>query len=254
MLSATAFSHTSDSETLAFWVLGPVSLAAALLMVWSKRAIHSALWLILTMFCLAAFYFIQDAPFLGVVQVIVYTGAIMVLFLFVIMLVGVDASESLVETLRGQRAAAVLLGLGFAGLLVFPIGSAIEHTTATGMAAANGEGNVQAISRLLFTDYVFAFEATSALLIVAAVGAMVLGHRERATRPTQKELSRQRFRDHPHPSPLPGPGVLSGHDSVDTPALLPDGSPSPLSLPGAVIVGADAPASDLETTTLRGGR
>jgi NADH-quinone oxidoreductase subunit J len=226
---AAAFTHTSNGEAVAFWILGPIALAAALLMVISKSAVHSALWLVLTMFCLAAFYFIQDAPFLGVVQIIVYTGAIMVLFLFVLMLVGVDSSESLVETLRGQRVAAILLGIGFAGLLVFPLGSAVSHTTAQGLTEVNAEGNVQAIARLLFTNYVWAFEDTSALLIVAAVGAMVLAHRERTARPTQRELSIARIRGS-HPSPLPGPGVVAHHDSVDTPALLPDGSIAELSL------------------------
>ena len=228
-VAAAAFTHTSNGEAVTFWILGPIALAAALLMVISKSAVHSALWLVLTMFCLAAFYFVQEAPFLGAVQIIVYTGAIMVLFLFVLMLVGVDSSESLTETLRGQRVAAILLGVGFAGLIVFPIGSAVSHTTATGLTDANSGGNVQAIARLLFTDYVFAFEITSALLIVAAVGAMVLGHRERAARPTQKELSIARIKGN-HPSPMPGPGIVALHDSVDTPALLPDGSPSALSL------------------------
>jgi NADH-quinone oxidoreductase subunit J len=226
---AAAFTHTSNGEAVAFWILGPIALAAALLMVISKSAVHSALWLVLTMFCLAAFYFIQEAPFLGVVQIIVYTGAIMVLFLFVLMLVGVDSSESLVETLRGQRAWAILLGIGFAGLLVFPLGAAVSHTTAQGLSGPNAEGNVQGIARLLFTNYVWAFEVVSALLIIAAIGAMILAHRERGARPTQKELSIARIRG-THPSPLPGPGIVAHHDSVDTPALLPDGSIAELSL------------------------
>jgi NADH-quinone oxidoreductase subunit J len=227
---AAAFTHTSNGEAVAFWILGPIALAAALLMVISKSAVHSALWLVLTMFCLAAFYFIQEAPFLGVVQIIVYTGAIMVLFLFVLMLVGVDSSESLVETLRGQRVWAILLGLGFMGLLVGPLAATVAHTTAQGLSEPNSGGNVQGIARLLFTNYVWAFEVTSALLIVAAVGAMVLAHRERGARPTQKELSIARIRG-AHPSPLPGPGVVAHHNSVDTPALLPDGSIAELSLP-----------------------
>jgi NADH-quinone oxidoreductase subunit J len=226
---AAAFTHTSNGEAVAFWILGPIALAAALLMVISKSAVHSALWLILTMFCLAAFYFIQEAPFLGVVQIIVYTGAIMVLFLFVLMLVGVDSSESLVETLRGQRVAAIVLGIGFAGLLVFPLASAVSHTTAQGLSGPNAEGNVQGIARILFTNYVWAFEVVSALLIIAAVGAMVLAHRERGERPTQREMSIARIRG-AHPSPLPGPGIVAHHDSVDTPALLPDGSIAELSL------------------------
>lgn len=86
-------------------------------MVWARNAVHSALWLVLTMLCLGVFYVLQAGPFIGMVQIIVYTGAIMMLFLFVLMLVGRDASDSLIETLRGQRVAAVVLGLGFAGLV-----------------------------------------------------------------------------------------------------------------------------------------
>src|ERR1700712_4479784 len=121
-LVADAFTRTGTTEAVIFWFLAPVALAGALGMVLSRNAVHAALWLVLTMFCLAVFYVIQDAPFLGLVQVIVYAGAIMVLFLFVIMLVGVDFSDSLVETLRGQRIAAIGLGLGFAGRVIFPIG------------------------------------------------------------------------------------------------------------------------------------
>ena len=146
------------------------------------------------------------------------------------MLIGIDSSDSLVEVLRGQRVAAVVLGLGFAGLIVFPIGSAIAGTSAAGLGAANGAGNVQGIARLLFTNYVFAFEIVSALLIIAAVGAMVLGHRERAPRPTQRELSERRIAGE-HPSAWTGPGIYARHDAVDSPALLPDGSPSRASLP-----------------------
>jgi NADH-quinone oxidoreductase subunit J len=122
-----------------------------------------------------------------------------------------------------------LLGIGFAGLLVFPLGAAVSHTTAQGLSGPNAEGNVQGIARLLFTNYVWAFEVVSALLIIAAIGAMILAHRERGARPTQKELSIARIRG-THPSPLPGPGIVAHHDSVDTPALLPDGSIAELSL------------------------
>jgi len=86
-------------------------------MVLSRNAVHSALWLVVTMFCLGFLYVVNAAPFLGFVQIIVYTGAIMMLFLFVLMLVGRDSSDSLIETLRGQRVAAILLGVGFAILM-----------------------------------------------------------------------------------------------------------------------------------------
>src|ERR1700748_2593173 len=109
--------YISPGETIAFWVLGPLALIGALGMLFSRNAVHSALWLVLTMLSLGMIYMVQQAPFLGFVQIIVYTGAIMMLFLFVLMMVGRDASDSLIETLRGQRTAAILLGLGFAGLV-----------------------------------------------------------------------------------------------------------------------------------------
>jgi NADH-quinone oxidoreductase subunit J len=122
------------------------------------------------------------------------------------------------------------VGLGFAALLMGAIGGAVvgdDGTVASvGLETANEEGNVTGIARLLFTDYLFAFEVTSALLITAALGAMVLAHKERDTpRLSQRELSRQRFASG-HPFPLPGPGVYAGHQSTATPALLPDGTPA----------------------------
>src|SRR4051812_30884499 len=167
-------------EAIAFWVLGPISLAGGIGMVLFRNAIHSALSLVATMMCLGAFYMIEQGPFLGFVQIIVYTGAIMILFLFVLMLVGRDASDSIVETLRGQRWAAALFGIGFALLVALSVGRAFKGRTPTNLDTPNaGGGNVHSIAYLLFTKYLFAFELTSALLIVAAVGAMVLAHIER---------------------------------------------------------------------------
>src|SRR4051812_10640905 len=194
-------------------------------MVFSRNAVHSALFLVVTMLCLGVFYVVQEAPFLGAVQIIVYTGAIMILFLFVLMLVGRDSSDSVVETLRGQRVAAIVLGVGFAGLVGAGIAEATRDTPATGLSAAQGSaGNIPSIAALLFTRYLLAFEVTSALLITAAVGAMVLAHieREPGSRRTQKELSRARFLTD-RPQTLPGPGVFARGNSVAAPALLPDG-------------------------------
>ena len=228
-----ATTHTSVAEAVVFWVLAPVALAAAVAMVFARNAVHAALLLVLDFFCLAVFYAAQDAPFLAAVQVIVYAGAIMVLFLFVLMLIGVDANESLVETLRGQRVAAIVTGLAIATVLVGAIGHAVLKTGAVGLDDANAGGNVLAIARLLFgaagrgnDSYFLAFEMTSALLIVAALGAMVLAHKEKRLRPTQRDLSIARFKGK-HPTPLPGPGVYHGTDSTTAPALLPDGTPAP---------------------------
>ena len=217
-------------EAVVFWVLGPIALAGALGMVLSRNAVHSALWLVNTMLALGVFYVVQEAPFLGAVQIIVYTGAIMILFLFVLMLVGRDSSDSVVETLRGQRVAATVLGIGFAGLVGAGIARATRDLPATGLKGTQGgRGNIPAIAELLFTRYLLAFEVTSALLITAAVGAMVLAHieREPGTRRSQKELSRARFLTSDRPQTLPGPGVYARGNSVAAPALLPDGSITP---------------------------
>ncbi|MGH3845272.1 MAG: NADH-quinone oxidoreductase subunit J [Pseudonocardiaceae bacterium] len=220
-------------ETIAFWILGPLALAGGLGMVFARNAVHSALWLAQTMLCLGALYMVGQAPFLGFVQIIVYTGAIMMLFLFVLMLVGKESVDSVVEVLRGQRVAAALGGIGLAVLLVAVLGRAVTGVTSAGLVSANtaGGGNVANLGRLLFTDYLFPFELTSALLITAAVGAMVLTFTERSKegRLTQREQVEARIRG-AHPSPLPGPGVFATLNSVATPALLPDGSPAPESL------------------------
>lgn len=221
---------------VAFWVLAPVMILAALGMILVRKPVHSAMCLAAVMISLAVQYAAQEAPFLFVVQIIVYTGAILMLFLFVLMLVGVDVRESLVETIKAQRTLAVLAGLGFGALLVFAVGNAIVGPT-IGLRAANAEngGNTQGIAALIFNRYVFGFEATSALLITAAVGAMVLAHRERLTkRRTQADLSESRMKRYAetgqHPGPLPTPGVFARHNAVDTPALLPDGTVSELSV------------------------
>jgi NADH-quinone oxidoreductase subunit J len=227
--TTTLLAASSTGESIAFWVFAPIAVLSALAMVIAKSAVHAALFLAGVMLSLAGLYALQDAPFLAAVQVIVYTGAILMLFLFVLMLVGVDSSDSLVETLRGQRVVALLVGLAFAVLLIGSIGGAVTGH-AKGLAQANADGNVMGIARLLFTKYVFAFEITSALLITAALGAMVLAHKERLVpRLTQKELSRQRFASD-HPFPLPGPGVFAAGDSIARGALLPDGTVSPDSL------------------------
>ncbi|MGN6251835.1 MAG: NADH-quinone oxidoreductase subunit J [Marmoricola sp.] len=219
---------------IAFWILAPILVLAALGMVFVRKAVHGALLLAVVMISLAVLYAVQDAPFLFAVQIIVYTGAILMLFLFVLMLVGIDASDSVVETIRGQRLWAAIVGLAFGLLLVLGVAQ-VSVGTVTGLVQANDGGNVPAIARVLFTRYVFAFEATSALLITAALGAMVLAHRERLQpRPTQADLAAQRMQDYAafgkHPGPLPSPGVFARHNAVDTPALLPDGSAAPGSI------------------------
>ncbi|MDN3354006.1 NADH-quinone oxidoreductase subunit J [Actinomadura sp. DC4] len=227
-------------ESGIFWFLAIVSVAAALGMIFMRKVVYSALLLAVVMLSLAVFYAVNEAPFLAFVQVIVYTGAVLMLFLFVIMVVGVSSTESMVETIKGQRVAAGIAGIGFGVLLILGIGNATLPPS-KGLASANADGgNVMGLARLLFgyntrthntmEGYIFAFEVTSALLITAALGAMVLAHRERLTpRPTQRELSQARMKSD-HVSTLPAPGTYARHNAVDMPALLPDGSVSELSV------------------------
>ncbi len=223
-------------EQVTFWICAILSVIGALGLVLSRKTVHSALFVAMTMINLAVLYVANSAPFLGMVQVVVYTGAIMMLFLFVLMIVGVDASDSLVETIKGQRLVGLLFGLGLGVLVTGMVGNAMSDTTAVGLEATNSVdgGNLQGIARVIFTDFLFAFEATSALLITAALGAMVLAHTERyEARATQRELSEARILGG-SPGPLAPPGVYARHNSVDTPALLPDGTPLPESVPDPV--------------------
>ncbi|MFJ5655626.1 NADH-quinone oxidoreductase subunit J [Streptomyces microflavus] len=231
MNAIAAATTTSTGEAVQFWILGTVAVIGALSTVLLKKSVHSALSLAGTMVVLAVFYLANGAYFLGIVQIIVYTGAIMMLFLFVVMLVGVTAADSLKETLKGQRWLALGCGFGFGILLIAGIGNA-SLSTFNGLGAANAlhGGNVEGLANLIFTKYVFAFEITGALLITATVGAMVLTHRERTERAkTQREMSEERIRGK-HLPPLPAPGVYARHNAVDIAGLLPDGTPSELTV------------------------
>lgn len=226
--------EVGTGEAIVFWVCGTLAVLGALGMVISRKAVHSALFIALTMINLAILYVANSAPFLGMVQIIVYTGAVMMLFLFVLMVVGVDSSDSLIETIKGQRVAALLLGIGFSILLIAGIGNGLAESSSVGLAEANSAqgGNVEGLAALMFSDYVVAFQVTAALLITAALGAMILTHRERwMPKKTQRELSQERFASGQHPGQLPPPGVYARSNAVDTPALLPDGSTSDLSVP-----------------------
>jgi NADH-quinone oxidoreductase subunit J len=175
ILAATA---SERAELITFIVLAPLSVVSALGMVLSRNAVYSALLLVVNFFCLAGFYVLLEAQFVAAVQVIVYAGAIMVLFLFVLMLLGVESRESVRETIRGQRPAAVLLTLGLLVAIVGALLGGVFDAAPASLAAANEGGNVQAVGRLLFTRYTFAFETAGVLLVVAAVGALVLGKRQ----------------------------------------------------------------------------
>ena len=129
----------------AFWILAPVMVVAALGILFVRKAVHAALLLAVVMISLAVLCAVLEAPFLFAVQIIVYTGAILMLFLFVLMLVGVDASDSIVETLRGQRVVAAVGGLLFGGTLVVAI-TQVTYGTVVGMETANEGGNVEVMA------------------------------------------------------------------------------------------------------------
>jgi NADH-quinone oxidoreductase subunit J len=217
-------------EEVAFWIVAVPAVIFALGVVLASKAVYSALCLAATMILLAVAYLAQGAMFLGVVQVVVYTGAVMMLFLFVVMLVGVDSSDSLVETLRGHRIAAAVAGTGFGLLLVTLIARAVLPIPrpVDGVAPVYPPNSVEALADTVFVRYVWAFELTAALLITATLGAMILAYHERiATALSQREWSILRFREGQRATPLPNPGVYARGNAVDLPALLPDGAPAP---------------------------
>jgi NADH-quinone oxidoreductase subunit J len=228
----------ATTQGITFWLLAVISVVAGLGMVLARRAVHCAVLLAVVMLSLAVLYALAGAPFLAFVQVIVYTGAVLMLFLFVLMMVGVAASDSIVETIRGQRLAAGLAGIGLLVLLALTVGHAVIGPAAPATAQF-GNSNVQGVATLIFTTYVFPFEVTSALLITAALGAMVLAHRERTSpKPTQRQLAGRRVASG-RPAPLPGPGTYARHNAVDMPALLPDGSPAQQSVSPVITRRAD---------------
>jgi len=163
-----------------FWIVATLAVASAIAMLFMRNAVHSALMLIVNFFCIAVFFLMLGSAFLFVVQIIVYAGAIMVLFLFVIMLLGVDPQERLREPIPGQRWVAILLGVGLVAEIVLAVrlGLGLSTGHAARLAALNRGGNVRALAAVLFNRYFFPFEVTSILLIVAAVGVVLLGRRQ----------------------------------------------------------------------------
>ena len=163
-------------DWVVFVVAAAAVLAGALGVVLATHPVHSALMLVLTLFGIAVLFVAQEAHFLAAVQVIVYAGAIVVLFLFVIMLLGIDKSENLAtERLRGQRPIAYLAGLGVIAAIFLLARTAWVSGAESVAGAADGPGtNVEKVASSLFTRYLLAFEMTSVLLVIAVVGAVVL--------------------------------------------------------------------------------
>ncbi|MEX2658692.1 MAG: NADH-quinone oxidoreductase subunit J [Acidimicrobiales bacterium] len=168
-------------DTVVFLLAALVVLSGALGVILARNPVHSALMLIMTLFGIAVLFVAQEAHFLAAVQVIVYAGAIVVLFLFVIMLLGVDEADNLeTEPIAGQRPAAGVVALASVGLIVLLAVRSMEVSSGAQELshALDGEGsNLEKLARVLFTDHLFAFEATSVLLVIAIVGAVVLARR-----------------------------------------------------------------------------
>jgi NADH-quinone oxidoreductase subunit J len=172
-------------DLVVFWIGAVLGVAAAVLMLLQRNAVHSALFLILTQFTLAIMFALLGAHFLAAAQVIVYAGAIMVLFLFVIMFLGVDRREALIEPIRGQRGLAIGLGVLLVAVIATAIRLGVGLSGAPGPAPAGD--NVEGVGKALFTKYFFPFEVTSILLIVAAIAAMVLARRRGRGLPEPEE-------------------------------------------------------------------
>lgn len=224
----------SLGETILFAVLAVSMVALAIFgLLITKRAVYTTISVIFIMAGLAILYTALEAPFNGVVQVVVYTGAILMMFLFVLMLIGVDSADSGHETLKAQRPIALLGGLGVAAILGgVALGAASPE--AVGMAQANAETNPVAIAKIIFSNHILTLELTGTLLIVAALGAMTLTHRDRVKdRVTQEQLAHQKMRDFittgAHPGNKPNPGVYAESNSSTNPALTAGGRPVEIS-------------------------
>ena len=257
--SLSSTGQTPTGEAVLFWVLGPVMVLAALGLLFARKTVHAAMSVVVVMISLAMLYVAQDAPFLGVVQIIVYTGAIMMLFLFVLMLVGVDASDSFTETITGQRWIGFLLGGGLAVVLTGVVLNA-AGLAPQGLDAANEGGNPARIAQVVFGDYIFAMEVVGTLLVTAAVGAIVMTHRRRLTPLVgQRERAAARIagiEDGEILTPLPAPGVYAQSNALDVAALGPDGLPLDRSVPRVLRVRGQERSIDevhAQTSTLGSG-
>lgn len=186
--------HPTIPDTVTFVVSAAVIMGGAFGVIASRNAVHAALSLVATLFGVAVLFIEQQADFLAVVQIIVYAGAIVVLFLFVIMFLGVDRRENVAyEPLRGQRPLALaLLTVALGGVIALGVGAhwATGSHGVAGPRTLPHHSNVYVLGKSVFTTYLFAFEATAALLVIAVVGAVVLARRPRNEQPPIEELSR----------------------------------------------------------------
>lgn len=249
----------SGGEALLFWVLGPTCVLGALGLLFARKAVHAAMAMAMVMVGLGIFYIAQYAEFVGIIQIFVYSGAVMMLFLFVIMTVGIESSISPVETIGGQRVWGWILALLFGGLAIYGVGK-VAFPEPAGLAGPQAEGTVTALAREIFSHQVLSFEVLGSLLVIAVMGAMVLAHHERLVpRRTQRERAADRVRRNRFVSGKPAPGIYARHNASDVPALLPDGTPSEASVPRTLVArgqtvavpykGVDPVVGDTDTDT-----
>lgn len=204
-----------------FWIIAAITVIPSLALLFARKTVYIAMSIVLVMVGLATAYVTLGAPFLGVVQIVVYTGAVMMLFLFVLMLVGVDQREDLRETIRNQRWIGFVTALGLGAFLV-----SIVTRVSIPVAEEGVSGEPDVIAFMLFEKYVLVIEVLGFLLITAAVGALVLTHVPRLKpRRTQLEVQRDRVRVGADPVNKPMPGVYARHNALDVPALDPEGKP-----------------------------
>lgn len=220
----------TTGETILFWGLAPLMVMLALGLLFAKKAVYATVSVIAVMVLLAFMYTALEAPFLGVVQVIVYTGAIMMLFLFVLMLIGVDSSDSVVESIKGQRWIAAIAGLGIVTVLIATLMATSGSPRPVGLAEVNADSNPVAVALDIFGSHALTMQLAGALIITAALGAMVLTHRERLTkRKTQMDVAEEKMKAYAeqgvHPGALPNSGVFAESNSSTNPALTAGGKP-----------------------------
>lgn len=226
---ATTF-QVSTGETVLFWILAVAMVAAAVFgLLITKRAVYTVVCVLFVMVCLAFLYTALEAPFMGVTQVMVYTGAILMMFLFVLMLIGIDSADSSVETIKSQRWLVPIAGLGMV-IILGGLALTVKDPQVLGLDAANADSNPVGVAKVIFGNHVLTMELTGTLLVVAALGAMTLTHRDRVTkRKTQLDVANDKMQaywnDGVHPGQGAAPGVYAESNSAANPPLTVGGKP-----------------------------
>lgn len=218
----------SLGSTIFFWVVAVATVALAIGIAICRKAVHSAVCMVGVMLCLAMLYVSQGAYFIGVVQVVVYTGAVMTLILFIIMMVGINASDNFLRTKRSLRRTAWLMGTAGAVILVAVICESLLPSTGqvapVEVASGSTTSNPVQMAMMLFREHIFTMQAVSGLLIIAAIGAMSLTHADplfkALKQPQTAELRMEAYgQRNIHPGQRPAPGVYQETNAADVPAV-----------------------------------